>query len=113
MNPSFKNLKSSVEIVALTIVDGNVKTHQGAANALRILKSNNLESIPPIYLGADFPEESDGWYGEDGLGNQQGLEPRISANDVEKGHFLEIDLGKSAGQAIVDLTVSQIAFAAN
>jgi inosine-uridine nucleoside N-ribohydrolase len=87
-------------------VDGNCKTHQGAANALRIFRSNNIEDIPPIYLGEDFPKEShDNWYGLDGFGNQQGLAPIVSVHDVASGMFSEIVTNKTAGQAIVDLTV--------
>ena len=89
-------------------MDGNCKTHQGAANALRIFRSNNIENsdIPPIYLGEDFPEEShDNWYGLDGLGNQQGLAPIVSVDDVASGMLSEIVTNKTAGQAIVDLTV--------
>ena len=41
----------------------------------------------------------------DGLGNQQGLEPIVSADDVADGKFSDIISNKTAGQAIVDLTV--------
>ena len=105
-NSSSQNIKNQVDIVAVTIVDGNCKTHQGAANALRIFKSNNIDDIPPIYLGEDFPKEShDNWYGLDGLGNQQGLAPIVSVDDVKSGMFSDIVTNKTAGQAIVDLTV--------
>jgi hypothetical protein len=50
-------------------------------------------------------ESHDNWYGLDGFGNQQGLAPIVSVDDVASGMFSEIVTNKTAGQAIVDLTV--------
>ena len=94
------HLNSSVEIVAVTIVDGNTKTAQGAANALRLFKNSEIEPIPPIYLGTDKSTSSDDWYGKDGFGERQDLEPVIFKEDIEAGKHLEIILGTTAAEAI-------------
>ncbi|CAG5078232.1 Oidioi.mRNA.OKI2018_I69.PAR.g8936.t1.cds [Oikopleura dioica] len=94
-------LNSTVEIVAVTIVDGNTKTSQSAANALRLFKSHGVDPVPPIYLGADKNTSSDDWFGKDGFGDRQDLEPVIFKEDIEQGKHPEIRTDKSSAEAIV------------
>ncbi|CBY07703.1 unnamed protein product [Oikopleura dioica] len=98
------HLNSSVEIIAVTIVDGNTKTAQGAANALRLLKNSGIEPIPPIYLGTDKNTQSDDWYGKDGFGERQDLEPVIFKEEIEAGKHREIKTDKTAAEAIIHFT---------
>ena len=99
-------LNSSVEIVAVTIVDGNTKTSQGAANALRLFKSHGVGPVPPIYLGSDKNTSSDDWFGKDGFGDRQDLEPVIFKEDIEQGKHPEVKEDKTAAQAIVHFAQS-------
>lgn len=67
-------LKSpELNVVGITIVCGNVPTHIGAQNALKILKLVDRLDIP-VYLGANRPlkvayTSAQDTHGDDGLGN--------------------------------------------
>jgi inosine-uridine nucleoside N-ribohydrolase len=67
-------LKSSeVEILGITTVAGNASLEMTSANARRVLKYLNVESIP-VAMGAEHPltrplEHALGYHGPDGLGN--------------------------------------------
>ncbi|MBT1138798.1 nucleoside hydrolase [Lactiplantibacillus argentoratensis] len=69
-------LKSpALNVVGITIVCGNVPTHIGAENALKILDLADRLDIP-VYLGANRPLEvaytsAQDTHGDDGLGNSQ------------------------------------------
>lgn len=63
----------ALNVVGITTVCGNVPTHIGAANALKILDLADRLDIP-VYLGANRPLEVDyvsaqDTHGDDGLGN--------------------------------------------
>lgn len=69
-------LKSpALNVIGITIVCGNVPTHIGAENALKILDLADRLDIP-VYLGANRPLEvpytsAQDTHGDDGLGNSQ------------------------------------------
>lgn len=65
----------TLNVIGITIVCGNVPTHIGAENALKILNLADRLDIP-VYLGANRPLEVDytsaqDTHGDDGLGNSQ------------------------------------------
>jgi len=94
-----------VEILALTTVFGNVPLKQAVANASRIRKLVQRESVP-IYAGASGPLIStfiDGccskeYHGEDGLGDSAEIFP-----PPEPADFHVQVPGKHAAQAIIDI----------
>jgi len=69
-------LKSpALNVIGITIVCGNVPTHIGAENALKILDLADRLDIP-VYLGANRPLEvaytsAQDTHGDDGLGNSE------------------------------------------
>lgn len=62
-----------LEVVGLTIVEGNVGPDKGAKNAAKVLKYMGREDIP-VYIGSDRPlqipfKNAEDTHGDDGMGN--------------------------------------------
>jgi len=73
-----------VEIVAVTIVNGNVPVDVGAKNALYTIQTCDCST--PVYLGASKPILRDSSYsywfhGKDGMGDTNYPEPTLKARD--------------------------------
>ena len=96
----------SVEVVAITIVAGNVSVEQGARNAL--FTAELCSSTVPVYLGAAKPllrelETAEWFHGLDGL-SDQGYAPAHRA--AEPAHAVDAILAAShahAGLEVVTL----------
>lgn len=78
-----------VEVLAITIVAGNVPVAQGARNALYVAEL--CGSAAPVYAGADrpllrAPVDATWFHGQDGLGDQGYPPPRRAP---EKTHAVE------------------------
>lgn len=79
-----------VEILAVTIVNGNVPVEQGVKNALYTLDVCNVST--PVYIGCAKPmlresSYADWFHGKDGMGNMYYSEPK---SQPESAHATDI-----------------------
>ena len=95
-----------IEVIGITTVSGNVKSDQGAKNALKVLKLMNREDIP-VYIGEEFPLireliTAQDTHGEDGLGETNYAEANVKIHyggvdfileNAKKGDLSIIALG--------------------
>lgn len=73
-----------LDVIGITTVSGNVKSDQGARNALKVLKLMGREDIP-VYIGEEIPLERElvtaqDTHGEDGLGETDYKEADVEIN---------------------------------
>ncbi|MDJ0773292.1 MAG: nucleoside hydrolase [Mastigocoleus sp. MO_167.B18] len=71
---------SNIDVVAVTVVNGNVSVEQGTKNALYTLEVCNAST--PVYVGCGKPmlrqhAYADWFHGSDGMGNMHYPEPNI------------------------------------
>ena len=73
-----------LDVIGITTVSGNVKSDQGARNALKVLRLMGREDIP-VYIGEEIPLERElvtaqDTHGEDGLGETDYKEADVEIN---------------------------------
>lgn len=73
-----------LDVIGITTVSGNVKSDQGARNALKVLKLMGREDIP-VYIGEEIPLKRElvtaqDTHGEDGLGETDYKEADVEIN---------------------------------
>ncbi|MCI9070980.1 nucleoside hydrolase [Clostridium sp.] len=73
-----------LDVIGITTVSGNVKSDQGARNALKVLRLMGREDIP-VYIGEEIPLERElvtaqDTHGEDGLGETDYKEAYVEIN---------------------------------
>lgn len=99
-----------VEVVAVTIVNGNVAVEQGVKNALYTLDVCNAST--PVYVGCTKPmlresNYADWFHGKDGMGNMYYPEPKSKA---QSGHAIDaiIDIIKKYPGEITLVTLGPL-----
>lgn len=80
-----------IDILGVTVLYGNVSLEKAADNALMTLEVCNVEA--PVYIGAEKPlkkerKEMISVHGEDGMGDQDLIHPKRSAEDGDAVDFI-------------------------
>ena len=80
-----------IDILGITVLYGNVSLDKAAENALMTLEVCNTEA--PVYIGADKPlkkerKEMVSVHGKDGMGDQDLIHPKHSAEDGDAVDFI-------------------------
>lgn len=98
--------RPDIDVLAITIVSGNVPVDQGVRNALFTVELCGCET--PVFRGADRPLERDAVYadffhGQDGLGDRNYPPPRGNPGDTHAVDVLIETLRSTPGIVLVTL----------